>query len=141
MQADVKRDIYEGLLAKSAAESPKGAGQYFTPRQLIQAIVDCVQLSPDDTVCDPACGTGGFLLAAHDYVIRHHGKELDPDEKKHLRRSFVHGWELVPNTGAAWSASHESTTSVFPSMPFRDSGGRTPAGTLRPVMQLLPRLQ
>ena len=68
MRADVKGDIYEGLLAKSAQESPKGAGQYFTPRELIKAIVDCVRPGPDDTVCDPACGTGGFLLAAHDYV-------------------------------------------------------------------------
>lgn len=98
MQADVKGDIYEGLLAKSAAESPKGAGQYFTPRELIKAIVDCARPGPDDTVCDPAVGTGGFLLAAHDYVVRHHGKELDPDQKKHLRKSFVQGWELVPNT-------------------------------------------
>jgi len=98
MQADVKGDIYEGLLAKSAAESPKGAGQYFTPRELIRAVVDCVQPKPDDTCCDPACGTGGFLLNAHGYVAEHHGKELDPDQKKHLRKSFVHGWELVPNT-------------------------------------------
>jgi len=98
MQADVKGDIYEGLLAKSAAESPKGAGQYFTPRELIKAIVDCARPGPDDTVCDPAAGTGGFLLAAHDYVVQHHGKELDKDQKKHLRKSFVQGWELVPNT-------------------------------------------
>ncbi|HUG70575.1 MAG TPA: N-6 DNA methylase, partial [Pirellulaceae bacterium] len=53
---------------------------------------------PDDTVCDPAAGTGGFLLAAHDYVVKHYGKELDKDQKKHLRKSFVQGWELVPNT-------------------------------------------
>ena len=98
MDADVKGDIYEGLLSKSAAESPKGAGQYFTPRDLIKAIVDCVQPTADDTVCDPACGTGGFLLAAHDYVVKHHGKTLDSDQKKHLRKGFVHGWELVPNT-------------------------------------------
>jgi type I restriction enzyme M protein len=98
MQADVKGDIYEGLLAKSASESPKGAGQYFTPRQLIKAIVDCARPGPDDTICDPACGTGGFLLAAHDYVVKTHGKELDPDQKKHLKKKFVHGWELVPNT-------------------------------------------
>ncbi|HUG71694.1 MAG TPA: N-6 DNA methylase, partial [Pirellulaceae bacterium] len=91
MQADVKGDIYEGLLERSARESPKGAGQYFTPRQLIQAIVDCVQPGPDDTVCDPAAGTGGFLLAAHDYVVKHYGKELDKDQKKHLRKSFVQG--------------------------------------------------
>jgi hypothetical protein len=60
--------------------------------------VDCVRPAPDETVCDPACGTGGFLLAAHDYVVKHHGKELDPDQKKHLKKGFVHGWELVPNT-------------------------------------------
>jgi type I restriction enzyme M protein len=98
MQTDVKGDIYEGLLAKSAAESPKGAGQYFTPRELIKAVVDCARPTPDDTVCDPACGTGGFLLSAHDYVIHHHGRDLDPDQKKHLKRGFVKGWELVPNT-------------------------------------------
>jgi len=98
MEADVKGDIYEGLLARSAAESPKGAGQYFTPRELIKAIVDVMQPGPDDTVCDPACGTGGFLLAAHDYVIREHGRDLDRDQKKHLRQSFVRGWELVPAT-------------------------------------------
>ncbi len=98
MQADVKGDIYEGLLARSAAESPKGAGQYFTPRELIKGIVDVMQPQPDDVVCDPACGTGGFLLAAHDYVLEHHGRSLDPDQKKHLREAFVRGWELVPAT-------------------------------------------
>lgn len=98
MEADVKGDIYEGLLAKSAAESPKGAGQYFTPRELIKAIVDVMQPDAEDTVCDPACGTGGFLLAAHDYVVRQHGRDLDPDQKKHLRESFVSGVELVPAT-------------------------------------------
>ncbi len=60
MQADVKGDIYEGLLSKSAAESPKGAGQYFTPRELIKAIVDCARPTVADTLCDPACGTGAF---------------------------------------------------------------------------------
>jgi type I restriction enzyme M protein len=57
-----------------------------------------MQPGPGDTVCDPACGTGGSLLAAHDYVTRNHGRGLDPDQKKHLRRSFVRGWELVPAT-------------------------------------------
>lgn len=98
MQADVKGDIYEGLLSKSAAESPKGAGQYFTPRELIKAIVEVMRPTPEETVCDPATGTGGFLLAAHEYVLQKHGKDLDPDQKKHLRRGFVRGWELVPNT-------------------------------------------
>jgi type I restriction enzyme M protein len=57
-----------------------------------------VQPAPGDTVCDPACGTGGFLLAAHEHVAKHHGKDLDPDQKKHLRKKYVQGWELVPNT-------------------------------------------
>ena len=98
MRADVKGDIYEGLLARSAQESPKGAGQYFTPRELIKAIVDVMRPGPDDTVCDPACGTGGFLLAAHDHLVREHGSTLDPDRKRHLRSDFVRGWEIVPAT-------------------------------------------
>jgi type I restriction enzyme M protein len=99
MDADIKGDIYEGLLSRSAEESPKGAGQYFTPRALIKATVDVMRPTADDTVCDPACGTGGFLLAAHSYVSRHFGSQLDPDQKKHLRTGFVSGWELVPATG------------------------------------------
>ena len=98
LEADVKGDIYEGLLSRSAAESPKGAGQYFTPRELIRAIVEVMHPGPEDTVCDPACGTGGFLLAAHDWVSRHHASSLDPDQKKHLRTAFARGWELVPGT-------------------------------------------
>jgi len=97
MAADVKGDIYEGLLSKSAEESPKGAGQYFTPRKLIEAVVDCVCPTPEDTVCDPACGTGGFLLAARQYVLDHH-KKLDPEQRKNFRTRFVTGWEIVPNT-------------------------------------------
>lgn len=99
MDADIKGDIYEGLLSRSAEESPKGAGQYFTPRALIKAIVDVMQPTPEDTVCDPACGTGGFLLTAFDSVNSHFGSSLDPDQKKHLRTNFVNGWELVPATG------------------------------------------
>ena len=57
-----------------------------------------MQPTPEDTVCDPACGTGGFLLAAHEYVTSRYGRKLDPDQKKHLRTSFVHGTELVPAT-------------------------------------------
>lgn len=98
LEADVKGDIYEGLLSKSAEESPKGVGQYFTPRPLIQGIVDCIQPTAWDDVCDPACGTGGFWLAAREYVQTHEGKELDPDRRRHLAKSFATGWELVPNT-------------------------------------------
>ena len=98
MDADVKGDIYEGLLAKSAAESPKGAGQYFTPRELIKAVVDVMRPGPSDTICDPACGTGGFLLNAYNHVIDNHGSDLNPDQKKHLKNSFVQGWDIVPAT-------------------------------------------
>ena len=98
LEADVKGDIYEGMLAKSAAESPKGAGQYFTPRPLIGGIVDVMRPGPDDTVCDPACGTAGFLMSAFKYVADHFGSKLDKDQKRHLRTKLVRGWELVPNT-------------------------------------------
>ena len=63
---DIKGDAYEGLLAKGAEDIKSGAGQYFTPRALIHAMVDVVQPTVKDTVCDPACGTGGFLLVAYE---------------------------------------------------------------------------
>jgi type I restriction enzyme M protein len=94
MSADVKGDAYEGLLEKNAQDVKGGAGQYFTPRPLIQAIVDCIQPRPDEVVMDPACGTGGFLLAAHEYLKSHY--ELDKGEKRHLRFEAVRGVELVP---------------------------------------------
>jgi type I restriction enzyme M protein len=66
LSADVKGDAYEGLLQKNAEDVKGGAGQYFTPRPLIAAMVDTVAPQPGQTICDPACGTGGFLLVAHD---------------------------------------------------------------------------
>ncbi len=68
MAADVKGEAYEGLLEKNAQDTKSGAGQYFTPRPLIDAVVDCIQPRPGERIIDPACGTGGFLLAAHEYV-------------------------------------------------------------------------
>src|SRR5664280_198558 len=102
LDADVKGDAYEGLLEKNAADTKSGAGQYFTPRALIRAIVEVMRPEPgrppDEgaTICDPACGTGGFLLAAHDYIASHH--LLDSDQKKHLRSGLLHGWEIVDAT-------------------------------------------
>jgi type I restriction enzyme M protein len=93
LDADVKGDAYEGLLEKNAQDIKGGAGQYFTPRPLIQAMVDVMRPAPGETVCDPACGTGGFLLAAHDYVSRHY--PLDADEKRHLRLDALRGVEIV----------------------------------------------
>ena len=97
MSADVKGDAYEGLLEKNAQDTKSGAGQYFTPRPLIQGIVDVMQPKPGETVCDPACGTGGFLLAAHDYVVRHY-PHMTKAERKFLKEKTFKGWELVHAT-------------------------------------------
>ncbi|WP_437557535.1 type I restriction-modification system subunit M [Acidithiobacillus sulfuriphilus] len=97
MSADVKGDAYEGLLEKNAQDTKSGAGQYFTPRPLIQAIVDVMAPRPGETVCDPACGTGGFLLAAHDYVVKHN-PNLTRDQRRKLKEESFKGWELVQAT-------------------------------------------
>ena len=94
---DVKGEIYEGLLEKNAEDTKSGAGQYFTPRALIRAIVDVMRPKPGDSICDPACGTGGFLLAAHDFIAEHYGT-LNRGQWEHLRRDALHGWEIVDNT-------------------------------------------
>jgi type I restriction enzyme M protein len=94
MSADVKGDAYEGLLQKNAEDVKTGAGQYFTPRPLIQAIVEAVSPKPGETICDPACGTGGFLLAAHDYIVKHH-PNLTKAQKKALKEETLRGCELV----------------------------------------------
>src|SRR3954470_15016791 len=96
IDADVKGDAYEGLLEKNAADTKSGAGQYFTPRALIKAMVDVMQPKPGEKVADPCCGTGGFLLAAYDYVADNN--ELDRDQKKFLRDEGFVGTEIVDNT-------------------------------------------
>ena len=93
LSADVKGDAYEGLLQKNAEDVKGGAGQYFTPRPLIAAIVEVVAPQPGQAICDPACGTGGFLLAAHDYLAKHHA--LDRAQKKKLKSGTFFGIELV----------------------------------------------
>ncbi len=95
--ADVKGDAYEGLLEKNAQDTKSGAGQYFTPRALIQAMVDCIAPLPAERLCDPACGTGGFLLAAHNHVAQHN-PNLTREQKKHLKEKALRGWELVQST-------------------------------------------
>ena len=99
LDIDVKGEIYEGLLEKNAQDTKSGAGQYFTPRPLIQAIVEVMRPAPGDAIADPACGTGGFLLATHDYVAdpKNNGI-LDQDQWQHLRHAALHGWEIVDNT-------------------------------------------
>jgi len=97
LEMDVKGEIYEGLLEKNAQDTKSGAGQYFTPRPLIQAIVDVMRPRPGQTVCDPACGTGGFLLAAYDFIQAHWGT-LDKAQGEYLRHNALHGWEIVDDT-------------------------------------------
>ena len=92
LPADVKGDIYEGLLERNAQDVKGGAGQYFTPRPLIQAMVEVMQPKPTDTVADPACGTGGFLLAAHDYMAV---QASSKKEQRHLKEHALRGNDIV----------------------------------------------
>lgn len=94
--ADVKGDIYEGLLEKNAADTKSGAGQYFTPRALIQAMVECVAPEPKKKIHDPSCGTGGFFLAAYDYITDKH--QLDKEQKAFLKNETFSGNEIVAST-------------------------------------------
>src|ERR1039458_4572197 len=94
LSADVKGDAYEGLLEKNAQDTKSGAGQYFTPRPLVEAIVACVRPQPGEVICDPACGTGGFLLAAHDYIVKHN-PSLTPEQQRDLETNALRGIELV----------------------------------------------
>jgi type I restriction enzyme M protein len=96
MGADIKGKIYEGLLEKNAEDTKSGAGQYFTPRALIKTMVKCIQPQPMHTVADPACGTGGFFLAAYDWITSNH--QLDRDEKEFLKSNTFYGNEIVANT-------------------------------------------
>lgn len=96
MGTDLKGQIYEGLLEKNAEDVKSGAGQYFTPRPLIRAIVACMRPQPMKTISDPACGTGGFLLAAYDYITKNF--DLDREEKHFLKYHTFFGNEIVANT-------------------------------------------
>jgi len=93
LDVDVKGEIYEGLLEKNAEDIKSGAGQYFTPRALIKAIVEVMRPEPGMTICDPACGTGGFLLLAHDYISRNH--QLDIEQKRFLKSEAFKGKDIV----------------------------------------------
>ena len=129
MSADVKGDAYEGLLEKNAQDTKSGAGQYFTPRPLIQGIVDVMQPKPGETVCDPACGTGGFLLAAHDYVVKHY-PHMTKDERKFLKEQSFKGWELVQATARLCAMNlllHGIGSQDFEPIVVGDSLAPTPA--------------
>ncbi|MDN0196907.1 class I SAM-dependent DNA methyltransferase [Streptomyces sp. S.PNR 29] len=94
---DINGDAYEALLSRGASDKGSGAGQYFTPRSIISAMVEVVQPTVEDTVIDPACGTGGFLLGAHEYASKNAAR-MNPEQRRHLKASFVHGVEIVDGT-------------------------------------------
>jgi type I restriction enzyme M protein len=98
MGADIKGDIYEGLLEKNAEDTKSGAGQYFTPRALIRAMVECVRPEPGRSIADPACGTGGFFLACYDFISNSKNYELDKKQKAFLKNGTFSGNEIVANT-------------------------------------------
>ncbi len=98
MDADVKGDIYEGLLEKNAEDTKSGAGQYFTPRALIKAMVACIRPQPMKKIADPACGTGGFFLAAYDFIADTNNYTLDKEQKEFLKFHTFYGNEIVAGT-------------------------------------------
>lgn len=93
-----KGDIYEGILKKNAEDTKSGAGQYFTPRELITAMVECVRPEPKKTIADPACGTGGFFLGAYDFLSNPKNYKLNKEEANFLKNSTFIGNEIVANT-------------------------------------------
>lgn len=111
LDADTKGDLYEGLLQKNAEDTKSGAGQYFTPRAIIQAMVACIRPQPMKTIADPACGTGGFFLIANEWLsgtgdwlkqnsawLNRDLKKLNTAEARFLRKETFFGNEIVPNT-------------------------------------------
>lgn len=98
MSSDVKGEIYEGLLQKNAEDIKSGAGQYFTPRPLIKAMVRCVRPEPMKTIADPCCGSGGFFLASQSYIANPENYALDREQKEFLKNQTFYGNELVATT-------------------------------------------
>ena len=99
LPVDVKGTIYEELLQRSAAESTKGAGQYFTTRAVIQTVCDVMQPAPADRICDPAAGTGGFLFNAYQYVLERFERDMDADQKRALQTDLVEAMEISTKVG------------------------------------------
>lgn len=98
MAVDLKGQVYEELLSDYGQDTKSGAGQYFTPRPLIAATVDCMRPKIGDTIHDPASGTGGFLLAAYNYIWEHHSDQLNRDQRDQLRNDTFSGAEIETKT-------------------------------------------
>lgn len=98
MSSDVKGEIYEGLLQRNAEDQKSGAGQYFTPRPVINAMVRCVAPEPMKTIADPCCGSGGFFLASQSYISDPSNYTLDREQKEFLKDKTFYGNEIVGAT-------------------------------------------
>lgn len=98
MSSDVKGEIYEGLLQKNAEDIKSGAGQCFTPRPLIRAMVRCLRPEPIKTIADPCCGSGGFFLAAQSFLANPNNYTLNREQKEFLKNETFYGNEIVPAT-------------------------------------------
>lgn len=98
MSSDVKGEIYEGLLQRNAEDQKSGAGQYFTPRPVINAMVQCVAPEPLKTIADPCCGSGGFFLASQSYISDPSNYTLDREQKEFLKDKTFYGNEIVGTT-------------------------------------------
>jgi type I restriction enzyme M protein len=100
MEIDVKGAAFEGLLEKAAAEGKKGAGQYFTPRVLIRSIVNVMKPDPrggrEFRICDPACGTAGFLMIAYEWLMEITRGALERRDVRRIKKETYFGQELVP---------------------------------------------
>jgi len=130
LDVDIKAAAYEGLLEKYAAEE-KGAGQYFTPRVVIRSIVKCIRpdfrRSPDYTVHDPACGTGGFLIGAFEWIMKEtdNGSKLTVKDRERLVKNTFSGMDNVQNTRRLALMNcylHELETTIY----YGDSLGEGP---------------
>ncbi len=102
LDVDVKGEAFEGLLEKAASEGKKGAGQYFTPRKLIQSIVRVMKpdprTHPEFSICDPACGSGGFLVSAYEWLMdeSNKGASIERKDWARIKQKTYYGQELVP---------------------------------------------
>ena len=140
LSADVKGDAYEGLLQKNAEDVKGGAGQYFTPRPLIAAIVDVMRPEPKMTICDPACGTGGFLLAAYQFLSETGGYELDREQKMKLASGTLYGRvTLSGELAGAFSGEGERSSRARENMrPVSASFSRRRPNRARWAIMMIP---
>ena len=118
---DVRGDVYEFLLSKIATAGVNG--QFRTPRHIIKMMVDLMAPGPEDVICDPACGTAGFLVAAGEYLREHHKEEVffDRANKDHYMNRMFHGYDM-DRTMLRIGAMNMMTHGVDnPSIEYRDS--------------------